>query len=245
MTENSKGSNGAVSNANSSSSTKNKVKLPKLFIKRFSGRPTEWTSFWQSFNSAIHSNTDLNDINKFNYLHMYLEQSAADTISGFELISTNYHEAIKLLTNKFGNKQIIVGSYMDSLLKLPAVDTMDLKKFRSLYDRIEGSVSSLSSVGIKPESYKSFVCPLLMAKLPAEKRIEINKSMPGHDDDIEDNDQIWELERLLQAFRNELQIREKCNYDHYPIKRNLFLLVLHSRLDISQQLQLCILEMIK
>ena len=51
-----------------------------------------------------------------------------------------------------------------------------------------------------------------MAKLPAEIRIEINKSMPGHDDDIEDNDQTWELERLLQAFRKELQIREKCNY---------------------------------
>ena len=35
--------------------------------------------------------------------------------------------------------------------------------------------------------------------------------MPGHDD-IEDSDQTWELERLLQAFRKELQIREKCNY---------------------------------
>ena len=146
LTENPKGSNGAVSNANSSSTTKNKVKLPKLFIKRFSGRPTEWTSFWQSFNSAIHSNTDLNDIDKFNYLHMYLEQSAADTISGLELNSANYHEAIKLLTNRFGNKQIIVRSYMDSLLKLPVVETMDLKKLRSLYDHIEGSVRSLSSV---------------------------------------------------------------------------------------------------
>ena len=30
-----------------------------------------------------------------------------------------------------------------------------------------------------------------MAKLPAEIRIEINKSMPGHEDDIEDKDQTW------------------------------------------------------
>ena len=201
VTGNPKGSNSAVSNGNSTSTTKNKVKLPKLFIKTFSERPTEWTSFWQSFNSAIHSNTDLNDIDKFNYLHMYLEQSAADTMSGLKLNSANYHEAIKLLTNRFGNKQIIVGSCMDSLQKLPVVETMDLKKLRSLYDHIEGSVRSLSSVGIKAE----------MAKLPAEIRIEINKSMPGHDDDIEDNDQTLELERLLQAFRKELQIREKCN----------------------------------
>ena len=83
VTENPKGSKGAVSNANSSSTTKNKVELPKL-IKKFSGRPTEWTNFWQSFNGAIHSNTDLNDIEKFNYLHMYSEQSAADTIHGLQ-----------------------------------------------------------------------------------------------------------------------------------------------------------------
>ena len=136
-----------VSDAKSSSTTKNKVKLPKLFIKIFSGRPTEWASFWQRFDSTIHSNTDLNDTGKFNYLHMYSEQSAADTIYGLELNSANYHEAIKLLTNRFGNKQITVGFYMDSLLKLTAVETMDLKKVRSLYDYIEGSVRSLASVG--------------------------------------------------------------------------------------------------
>ena len=142
----------------------------------------------------------------------YLEQSAADTISGVELNSANYHEVIKLFTNRFGNKQIIVGSYMDSLLKLPAVETMDLEKRRSLYDNIEGSVRSLASVGIKLERYQSFVCPLVMAKLPAEIRIEINKRLPCHDNDIVDNDQTWELERSLQTFRKELQIREKCNY---------------------------------
>ena len=59
---------------------------------------------------------------------MYLEQSAADTIPGLGLNSANYHETIKLLTNRFGNKLVIVGSYMDSMLKLPAVETMDLKK---------------------------------------------------------------------------------------------------------------------
>ena len=61
VTENPKGSNGANGAvSNSSSTTKNKVKLPKLFVKKFSGRPTEWIRFWQSFNSAIHNNTDLN-----------------------------------------------------------------------------------------------------------------------------------------------------------------------------------------
>ena len=82
-----------------------------------------------------------------------------------------------------------------------------------------------------------------MAKLPAAIRIEINKSMPGHDDDIEDNNQTWELERLLQAFRKELQIREKCNY--VPLSNKKEFTSASSSQQASQQLQLCILEMIK
>ena len=72
---------------------------------------------------------------------------------------------------------------MDSLLKLPAVEIVDLKRLRSIYDYIEGSVRNLASVRIKPESYQSFICPLVIAKLPAEIRTEINKRLLGHNDD--------------------------------------------------------------
>ena len=42
------------------------VRLPKLSIKPFSGDLTQWTTFWDSFNSAIHENPTLSDIDKFN-----------------------------------------------------------------------------------------------------------------------------------------------------------------------------------
>ena len=35
-----------------------KVRLPKLTIKPFNGKLTAWTPFWDSFNSAIHSNSE-------------------------------------------------------------------------------------------------------------------------------------------------------------------------------------------
>lgn len=34
-----------------------KVKLPKLIIKKFKGDLTKWTTFWDSFESSIHTNT--------------------------------------------------------------------------------------------------------------------------------------------------------------------------------------------
>ena len=54
----------------------NRVKLPKLQLRSFNGDLTKWTAFWESFESAIHNNTELSDVEKFNYLNSLLEHSA-------------------------------------------------------------------------------------------------------------------------------------------------------------------------
>ena len=46
-----------------------RVKLPKLHLRSFSGDLTQWTSFWDSFQTAIHNNEQLTDIEKFNHLN--------------------------------------------------------------------------------------------------------------------------------------------------------------------------------
>ena len=42
-------------------------KLPKLVIKKFDGSVLNWETFWEQFESMIHSKTN-SDIGKFNYL---------------------------------------------------------------------------------------------------------------------------------------------------------------------------------
>ena len=60
----------------------NKVKLPKLSIKPFTGKLTAWTSFWDSYQSAIHDNPELSNIDKFNYLKSLLGPGAIEAIAG-------------------------------------------------------------------------------------------------------------------------------------------------------------------
>ena len=43
-----------------------KRRLPKITLPRFNGDVTKWNTFWDSFDSAIHSNTDIANIDKFN-----------------------------------------------------------------------------------------------------------------------------------------------------------------------------------
>ena len=44
-------------------------KLAKLYLPKFSREVIHFQSFWESFTSAVHQNTDLSVIDKFNYLN--------------------------------------------------------------------------------------------------------------------------------------------------------------------------------
>ena len=83
------------------------VKFPKLLLRKFNGDITKWASFWDSFDSAIHSNPSLSSVDKFNYLNSFLESTAAESIAGLTLTAKNYEEAIAIL-KRFGNTQLIV-----------------------------------------------------------------------------------------------------------------------------------------
>ena len=101
-----------------------KVKLPKLSLKKFNGDVSRWTSFWDSFESAVHRNTDLSDVDKFNYLTSMIEHSASEAIAGLSLTASNYKEAVMILKKRFGNKQVIVNKHMEILSELHQMPTV-------------------------------------------------------------------------------------------------------------------------
>ena len=47
---------------------KAKVRLPKLEVRKFDGNLQQWQEFWDSFESAIHANETLGDVDEFSYL---------------------------------------------------------------------------------------------------------------------------------------------------------------------------------
>ena len=181
-----------------------RVKLPKLHLKKFNGDPTCWQQFWESFNCAVHENTVLNSIDKFNYLLGLLENTALQAISGLSLSGDNYIEAVKILQDRFGNKQLIISKHMDKLLKLPSISSLrDVKSLRSVYDSIESNIRSLKSLGVNSEMYGSLLAPIMMSKLPNELRLIISRKTTS---------EIWDLDNLLSTFNEELQAREKCSF---------------------------------
>lgn len=95
-----------------------------------------------SYQSAIHQNSKLSGVDKFNYLQSLLEHTAFDAISGFKLSVASYQQAIEVLQKQFGNKQTIIS--MDILMNMDTITSdhhlMDLCR---LYDHTESHVRSL------------------------------------------------------------------------------------------------------
>ena len=63
----------SLSNNNAPLSTPNRSKLPKLVLPKFRGDVTQWRAFWDTFNTAIHSNSFLTQIDNFNHLNSLFE----------------------------------------------------------------------------------------------------------------------------------------------------------------------------
>ena len=72
-------------------------KLPDLLLSKFDGDVTTWHSFWDSYESAVHNNASLSDVNKFTYLKSLVLKSAKDAIEGLALTAANYEEAVEVL----------------------------------------------------------------------------------------------------------------------------------------------------
>ena len=149
----------------------------------------------------MHKNASLTNVDKFNYLRSLLDGPALNSITGLPLTELNYKEAIEILTDRFGNKQIIISAHMEALLKLQPVNAMsNVKGIRAVLDNLEIQVRGLQALGIDSAQYGALLIPIFMEKLPEELRLIVSRE---HKDN-------WELTSVIKAVKNEVEARERC-----------------------------------
>ena len=145
------------------------TRLPKLTLPTFSGNPLMWQTFWDFFSAAVHSNSSLTGVHKFNYLRAQVTDEAAKSIAGFPLTNDNYEHSIALLKERFGQPQKIVNAHMQPLLFLPNPSN-NMTSLRSFHDSVENHIRGLSALGQSRDSYGTLLVPIILGKLPVETR---------------------------------------------------------------------------
>ena len=70
-----------------------KIRLPQLEVPAFHGNFKEYPTFWTTYNSLIHSNSQLSNTDKFLFLKQALKGPAAALIGTMPLIGENYENS--------------------------------------------------------------------------------------------------------------------------------------------------------
>jgi hypothetical protein len=182
------------------------VRLPKLDLPHFSGNVQEWPSFWETFKVNIHS-TDLPNITKFSYLLSVIDGDAKRTTEGLSLTGVNYVTACNLLEDKYGRKERIIFSHIQSLLNLRdrnfGRSTADLRR---MYEELMVHVRSLQTFNISGEQYGVILTPVILSLLPRDIKMEWAREQ-GRESD---------LDFLLSLFKTEVDRRERSEVFSRP-----------------------------
>ena len=72
------------------------IKLPKLQIRKFRGKFSDWFPFWNTFEAEIDS-TDLPAVSKFGFLKELLEPKIRADIDGLPFTTEGYERAKNIL----------------------------------------------------------------------------------------------------------------------------------------------------
>ena len=151
-----------------------RVKLAKLESKTFDGKAYEWQEFWGSFESSIHTNEQLSDVDKFLYLRNMLKGAAKTTIAGFSLTSANYNAVIELLEKRYGNATTIKRAHINELMNLsPVYSENDTERSRTLLDLTETHYRGLVALGITQETYSCVVVLKILERISESVRLNM------------------------------------------------------------------------
>ena len=188
-----------------------KAKLPKLEVKKFSGRFQDWQEFWDSFQSSTDKNESLSAVDKFAYLRSLVQEPARSTIAGFALTSANYEATVQALEKRYGKEIVIQRAHVNDSLDLPPVfRDRDIPRLRKLYDDCETHFRAIQALKVNKNTYLSVVVPSIMQKLPENFHLMITRG---------EEFLTWTMEQLLQP-SSKNWISERITFTR-PVHRKL------------------------
>ena len=146
------------------------ARLPKLDLPIFTGDISNWNSFYDLFNSAIHDNDTLKSVQKFQYLKLTLKGEPLALVKNLTLTDDNYSIARKLLEDRYANKRLISSHHLQILIDLPTLTPLTYKNATKFVASINEHTEALKSNQEPVESWSSLLAFIFITKLDTDTR---------------------------------------------------------------------------
>lgn len=160
---------------------KPQLKLPIISLPNFNGECENWLNFYEVFNSLIHENPSLSEIQKFFYLRSALKDEASRSIQSMEITSVNYEIAWKLIKERFENKKMIIKKHVSAIIELPHAQKESSSLLRELLDKMKSHITTLQKLGQPIEHWDTFIVILLANKFDSSTRREWESTVTAGD----------------------------------------------------------------
>ena len=187
-------------------------------LPKYGGDLLAWPEFWEIFEASVDKNRAYPPVQKFYYLRRHLDGAAARAIQGLQLTADNYQEAVKILKDRFGKKDLRKDTLIAKLLSLPGeADAGNLKSLRKLVDEVTAGIRSLEA--LHAPNIGEVLLPVLNGKIPASWRLLWARSRRE-----QTGDQDGEFKAFLRFLQQELECQEEsvqvpCSKTHPEVSQ--------------------------
>ncbi|XP_072389396.1 uncharacterized protein [Diabrotica undecimpunctata] len=182
------------------------IRLPTINLPSFEGDYDTWLFFRDTFNSIIHTNSELSNIQKFHYLRLSLKGIAADTIRNLDISDATYATAWSLLRERFENKPLLVNNHIKKLFNLPNISRNSHNDLRALLDGLQRHLRSLESLQIDITGWDPLIIYLVTTKLDNTSHREWEQSLKDNATNLPTLNELTEFLkgkcRVLESLNN-------------------------------------------
>lgn len=147
------------------SSTNDHLKLPRINLTTFSGTFEQWIPFRNMFQSMIHNNAVLPNIQKMQYLISALNGEALDVISSLEVADENYIEAWEMLKERYDDTSSIIQKHVKALFEIPVMGKENHSLIRRLLDSVFKHLRALKALKRPTEYWDDLMVHLVTSRL--------------------------------------------------------------------------------
>lgn len=115
--------NGSVFNSSASSAqpATTFTRFSSLPVPEFSGKYTDWPTFYDSFLRIVHQNASIQTIEKFHLLKQALKTTADSDIRDLPLTDANYAEAWKSVIERYHQGRVLFTHFMNLFSSQPTI----------------------------------------------------------------------------------------------------------------------------
>lgn len=171
------------------------VKLPTIQLPKFDGTYELWLEFRDTFDSLIHTNNKIVDIQKHHYLRASLQGNAAAIIKSIEFSSSGYNLAWEAVCERYNNKKLLIHNHIKALFSIEAIQKESYEKFRTLVDNFSKHLRSLEQLNQPCDQWNALLIFIMTTKLDNNTLREWERHNAKH----EELPTLLDLKKFLKA----------------------------------------------